>query len=336
MGEDIELHFASKNPEEENGAVVCSYQSCIPAYKGDALSHPEALNSTAAIRLISHMLREPLFNDLRTKQQLGYIVHAYHELGFSSRPNDELENLGPSTTPVDFITVAILSRKLPPSDIVQRIDEFMVTFRESLENMPESEIRDHADSLSTKMLKPTQKLQTEASNHFGKIQRYAPEILKGKPSDATDQAARLPWNSVEPLAGTIRSLTRQDLLKAWDRMTHSSTRSRIVSCVYGNTFPLAAGPTGDKIHARAASSGWGTPRRTMVMNSFPDILQLRKRLTAFDDRALLQGRAFSTWLATRVSSQPAWAKVGLGCMLGAGVVGLAFAFRHQRRPTVRR
>jgi hypothetical protein len=341
-GEDIELHFASKNPEEENGAVICSYQSSIPAYKGDDISHPLGLQSSAAIRLISHMLREPLFDDLRTKQQLGYIVSAYYEMGFSSRPNDELASLGPLTTPVDFITVAILSRKLPPPDIVKRIDEFMSTFRESLVNMPESEIRDHSDALSTKLLKPIAKLQTEASNHFGKISRYGPELFHNMHKDITngrvDPAKQLPWDSVQSLAATLRSLTRDELLETWDRMTHPSTRSRIVSCVYGNTFPLVApSPAESSIIPRAISAGWMARRHTKVVNNFSHILQLRKKLHVFDDQpSPANSRHFSGWISSRVSSQPLWAKVGFGCAIGVGMVGLTFGFRNQRRPLSKR
>lgn len=105
-GEDIELHFPSKNPEEENGAVIFTYQSTIPSYKGEGISHPLGLKSTSCIRLLCHMLREPLFDELRTKQQLGYIVSAYYEIGYSSRSSDS--DLGPLVVPVDFITINIL------------------------------------------------------------------------------------------------------------------------------------------------------------------------------------------------------------------------------------
>ena len=67
-GKDIELHFSSKNPEERNGSVLMTFQSPVPAYKGSKISSQESLNHTAAIRLICHMLREPLFDELRTKQ----------------------------------------------------------------------------------------------------------------------------------------------------------------------------------------------------------------------------------------------------------------------------
>jgi hypothetical protein len=335
-GEDIELHFVSKNPSEENGAVICSYQSSIPAYKGDGISHPEGLKSTAVIRLISHMLREPLFDDLRTKQQLGYVVSAYYEVGLSSRSNEDIGSLGPLTVPVDFITVVILSRKLTPPDIVKRIDDFMISFRESLVHMPESEIRDHASALSSKLLKPVQKLQTEASNHFEKIQRYSPEIFHNLQKDrsrgqySVDQ--HLPWNSIQSLAGALRKVTRQDLLETWDRMTQPATRSRIVSCVYGKTFPLAGSTS--TLEPNGAGLAWGSRGRVTVMDSFPALLQLRTKFRAFDDQVSQpsQRRFFSSFVG-RVQSQPLWTKIGVGAILGAGIFGLSFAFRTQaRRP----
>jgi hypothetical protein len=347
-GEDIELHFASKNPEEENGAVVFTYQSSIPAFKGEGISHPLGLQNTSAIRLLCHMLREPLFDDLRTKQQLGYIVSAYYEVGFSSRPNEQAE-LGPLTIPVDFLVITILSRKLAPPEVAQRIDEFLMSFRETLATMPESEIQDHAEALSTQMLKPIPKLQSEASNHFGRIQRYGPEIFyqaddsssKGgdKPED------RLPWDSVHALARSIRSSSRTDLLDVWDRMTHPTSRSRVVSCVYGNTFPLeppssssstTTTTTASSSSTAAESSSWNTQPRTKVVNSFPHLLQLRKTLSIFDDQATPQKRQYLSWNPLVRASQSSrgggiWTMVGLGCVLGAGVVGLTMMTRNQKK-----
>ena len=70
-GEDIELHFSSKNADEENGAVQMMSQSPIPGFKGETLSSKESLKFRSAIHLLCHMLREPLFDELKTKQQVG-------------------------------------------------------------------------------------------------------------------------------------------------------------------------------------------------------------------------------------------------------------------------
>ena len=137
------------------------------------------------------------------------------------------------TTPIDFITINVLSRKVPPPEVKARIDEFLDGFRETLVNMPESEIRHQADALSEKMLKPIQKLDTEATNQFSKIRRYGPEVLNAGGTDRD-----LPWDSIKALAYEIKSLNREDLLETWDQMVATDARSRVTSCVYGTTFPL--------------------------------------------------------------------------------------------------
>lgn len=261
-GEDIELHFASKNPSEENGAVLVTYQSQIPGFKGESISPPESLRSSASLRLICHMLREPLFNNLRTKQQLGYIVSSYYDLGFSGRvPYEACE--GPLMVPIDMIAVNVLSRKVPPPEVLARIDEFLMSFRETLLTMPDSEIKHHADALSKKMLKPIQKLGTEANSQFSKIRRYSPEVFA---SGGTDKD--LPWNSVKELASEVQKLGRDDLVQNWDRMVAKNERSRVVSCVYGSTFPLE-----DSLKALPSNA---------IVNRIDDLIELRSGLKPFD------------------------------------------------------
>ena len=123
-GEEIHLHFPSYNMEEENGAVTMTFLSPLPSFKGRDVSSTESLVNSASIRVICHMLREPLFNQLRTKEQLGYIVNSYYDLGFCSQNlvESEAAEINCSTTPIDSIVINILSKKVPPAIITQRID----------------------------------------------------------------------------------------------------------------------------------------------------------------------------------------------------------------------
>lgn len=290
------------------------------------------------MRLICHILREPLFDELRTKQQLGYIVSAYYELGYSSRPNNHISTDGPQTTPVDFLTVAVLSRKLPPPEIVRRIDDFMSEFRATLAEMPESEIQSRATALSTKMLKPIPKLQTESSRQFSKIKLYAPEVFYTSPSDGEAPNGcenNLPWNSIVSLASQIRSLNRADLLETWDRTVQASARARVVSCVYGKTFPLK--PSSEPLLQTSMSSlGLRTSSTVRVSNNFSDLVNLRKKLPRFDaSRSSPSKRQFSSWIAASVprASMPssAWGALGVGCLIGASVIGMGVFLRTSRQ-----
>lgn len=330
---DVEMHFASKNPEEENGCLLVTYQSQVPGFRGAGLSTEKSLKHSAAIRVLCHMLREPLFDELRTKQQLGYIVSSYYDIGFSTREpswGDQSSDLTsssflPSTTPLDFIVVNILSRKLSPPEIALRLDECLGTFRESLGTMPESEIRDHADALSQKLLKPIQKLGTEAGTHFGKIRRYAPEVLSGGGTGED-----LPWNSVEVLARKVEGMQREDLLNVWDSVVAGKSRSRVVSCVYGSTFPLDA--TG--IPAPGATTRGAPPPQ--VVKSMEEIFQTRSQLMSYDpekrtkQRGLLRGLVH-TLGGKRNASIAAVALIGIGGAIGLSVFSRGVKDRNSKK-----
>lgn len=137
-GEEVHLHFQSQNTEEQNGCVLMSFQSSTPGFKGRQLSTKESLVQSAAVRTICHMIREPMFNQLRTKEQLGYIVSAYYDNNLSCTSNkdqsslDEASTFLSSTTPIDSLVINVLSKKVPPPVLTQRIDEFLDTFGDKL------------------------------------------------------------------------------------------------------------------------------------------------------------------------------------------------------------
>lgn len=304
---DSELHFASNNPTEENGAVVVTYQSSIPGFKGEKISTEESLHSSACIRLLSHILREPLFDELRTKQQLGYIVHSYYDIAFSSPAHQKTGNRL-CMTPIDSLVISILSKKVPPKEVAERIDGFLDDFRKNLENTPESEIADHAKALKTKLLKPIQKLSTEASIHYDKIRRYSPEILTSGGCDKD-----LPWDNAKVMAYAIEKLRRNDLLKTWDRMVKPKTRSRVTSHVYGSTFPLP-------------SDMRDTSSKRKIVNSVPDLIKFREKLSRFDDKK--KSKLLPPWF--RISSNPMVVGAATVAFLGVGYVGLTMLNRSKR------
>ena len=258
-GQSVELHFSSQNPSEENGAVLVTFQSQIPGFKGDKLSVPESLESTASIRLLCHMLREPLYNELRTKQQLGYVVQSYYDREFSTHPS----SAGPMTTPVDLIAINIMSRKVSPPEVAERVDDFLASFRTVLETMPESEIRSHADALSENMMKPIQSLSSEVALRFGRIRYYSPELVNDLDS--------MPWESVPSIARAVTNVSRQDLLSTLDRVVlNQNQRSRVLSLIYGKTFPL------DTSRLRTWSS-------SVVVNDLEKLVRLRSSLDFYDN-----------------------------------------------------
>jgi len=203
------------------------------------------LRLSAAIRLLCAILKEPFFDELRTKQQLGYIVSSYYDINFTSRqPNlvEALSSTSPltassplSTTSVDSIVLYVLSRKEEPKEVVNRIDDFLLNFRSRLETMDQTKIQGYADSLASSLTKPIRKLSEEAKYHFAKIRRYAPEVV----FDGGKAEQDLGWDNPEVMASAITSLDRTHLLHVFDNLIlKKDNRARVVSTVYGKTYPM--------------------------------------------------------------------------------------------------
>ena len=272
--------------ELENGAVIVTYQSQIPGFRGRALSSDESLQQTAAVRLISKMIKEPCFNELRTKQQLGYIVSSYYDVNYSSRQPDFFESskssqLYPLTSSIDSLVIYVLSRKEKPTEVASRIDDFLLNFKSRLEEMPEEEIREYADSLAKALTKPIRKLGDEASNHMAKLRRYAPEtLIEGSGYTVSD----LPWDNAEVMAAAIKRLDRESLLRVYDTLVvKKESRSRLVSFVYGKTFPFEVQPT--------KLPSWSGGK----LQTIEEVMAKRKSLLPFDPMISYKSSGRSLW-----------------------------------------
>lgn len=291
--EDIELHFQSKNEKEENGAVIVTYQSQIPGFKCKTLSSKESMHRSAAIRLLCTIIKEPFFDQLRTQQQLGYIVSSYYDVNFTTRqPNYSIDSHSTSSTTkslplltsaVDSIVFYVLSRKEEPQEVTNRIDDFLLNFRSRLEAMDSSEIQGYADSLASSLTKPIRKLSEEAKHHFAKIRHYAPEVLAdGSGHSCPD----LGWDNPEVIANAIRQLDRNHLLQVFDNLIiKKESGARIVSTVYGKTHPMPVQQ--------------GTHKSSSYISTMESLLTKRNTLIPYDPATSYQQRGFvgSLWRA---------------------------------------
>ena len=167
-------------------------------------------------------------------------------------------------------------------------------------------MRSHTDALSKKMKKPKQKLGDEMHVQQTKIRNYAPEIIG---SNGTSE--KMPWDSGKELADAIEGLSRADLVKTWNDMVVGKRRTRIVSHVYGNTFPFKDTYLSD-FEARNKS------RNVQVLTSLDSIKEKRNTLAQYSDRIQTCGK--SNLLSNRRNV----------AVLGAIGTGLAFFLLSKR------
>jgi len=234
----VDIAVQSENTEDQSGAVLVTFQSQIYGFRGRASSSEESLVRSASLRLLSQMMREPLFDTLRTKQQLGYVVTSYYDVEFTAPPD------GPDATavvvPVESLVVKVVSKVLPPPEVAARVDAFLLSFARTLEEMPGEEIAEGVAALVEKLTRPPQNLGAEAAVHWGKIKKYAPECCRA----GEGGAEQLPWEVAAELADAIGGLKRDDLVRTFQEVVVGEGRSRVVSCVYGSQFPMVGDSDG--------------------------------------------------------------------------------------------
>lgn len=117
----------------------------------------------ARAQLIDQMIHEPAFDQLRTKEQLGYIV-------FSGVR---------SFTTTYGIRFLVQSEK-SPEYLESRVEAFLVKFGDMLEKMSEDEFDGHKRSLVIRRLEKSRNLDQETSRHLNQIVSQYYDFEMGK------------------------------------------------------------------------------------------------------------------------------------------------------------
>jgi len=108
----------------------------------------------AVVDLLEDLMAEPLFDVLRTKQQLGYVAscglkYTNGVLGFS---------------------IWLLSSKVGPAEICRRVEAFLVEFRKQLADMPLEDIEKHVSALAAHKLEPDRTLHSVQEGVWSELQ----------------------------------------------------------------------------------------------------------------------------------------------------------------------
>ncbi|KAF8743460.1 Peptidase M16, partial [Rhizoctonia solani] len=149
----------------------------------------------ATLLLFAQMIREPAFNQLRTKEQLGYVVSSsawflHGSIGW-------------------HITV---QSERKPVYLENRVEGFLDLFRETLKTMSEAEFERQRDAFAMKRLERLKNMGEEASRFWTHIESGYEDFLRRE----TD-------------AKNIRLITKQDIETFFNDYVHhnSSTRRKL-------------------------------------------------------------------------------------------------------------
>lgn len=145
-GPEYIYRFDEFNPQNTNSCVSNIY-----------LVGPTDLKTNSVVALVSHLMQEPAFQDLRTEQQLGYTVFtSVHTAG------DHVKG----------IFVLVQSDSHDPNDLNERMEAFVNKFYdETLSNMSDEDFDMQVQAVSSRFREKNKNLTEESVKHWLAITR---------------------------------------------------------------------------------------------------------------------------------------------------------------------
>jgi len=157
------------------------------------------LATEARYELLGAVLSTSFFNELRTVQQLGYVVAA-------QRCSHDV---------LPALCLIIQSNSTPADVLLERVDAFMQTERKKLEATPEAEIATIRQGVVARLREADTQLYKRSSRLHGNLVR------------------RRAWNHDERLATAVEALDKAALLSFYDATLLSKDTSRLVVRSFG-------------------------------------------------------------------------------------------------------
>lgn len=183
------LTISEPNPSNKNSVSQFYFQSIGRNEKEHVL-----------IELLSSIIEQPFYEDLRTKQQLGYIVSSGVKAVEETRT----------------FTFLVQSSVVPVETLTEAITKFLESFRElTLEPLSAGDFSTYVKGLIVRKTEPEKKLAQEATRHWGEI-----------------SSGRFQFNRVNREVSALLDVTKEDLLEFWDRVfsPESQDGRRMIIC----------------------------------------------------------------------------------------------------------
>lgn len=147
-GESVPVKYqeVAYSSSEENNAVELILQSGCDLSLG--------YEGIGVIDLLAHLAYNSAYNQLRTKEQLGYIVSAY----------------GRKTAGCTWaLNIVVQSSSTPPTVLEERVEAWLKVYRQELEEMDPKDMADEAQAIVAQLLEQNTKLAQEVGYAWNEI-----------------------------------------------------------------------------------------------------------------------------------------------------------------------
>jgi insulysin len=154
----FEYDLAAENPAQENCCTQNVYQV------GSSGTEPEDFKRDACLIVVCQVAGTSAYQQLRTEEQLGYIVQA----GFWSEAH------------VVGMSVLVQGTRMTPTEADARIEDWLAKFGKQLEDMADEEFDQIVEGIVKNRTQRYARLAQETSLHWGEIapRRYQFDCLK--------------------------------------------------------------------------------------------------------------------------------------------------------------
>lgn len=196
---EVFYRIANPNTDDNNSAIEVFFQV---GPRGE-------FEPDVKLELLAEILNKPAFHELRTVQQLGYMVFE----GVSEQEG------------VRGIHVMVQSTIADPDELLKRIDTFLVDVRKDvLEPMTEDKFSDYVRALCANKGEPDQNMRR-------RVRRFLSEINRGL----------LRFDRAEREIEALRNIGKDEVIKLFDEFiaVGGAQRRKLVVQVYGNAHPFA-------------------------------------------------------------------------------------------------
>ena len=151
-------HCARCNPNEKNSAVMNLYSVCreiSQSQEGGSGSAQggDGIQQEALLELLCQLLSEPSFDQLRTKEQLGYIVNTATTI----------------TGQTSFLRIIVQSNSRDAQYLDDRIELFLQGYRDTLAQMGAEELHTNVCSTVEKLLEKPKNIDEESGRHWEEV-----------------------------------------------------------------------------------------------------------------------------------------------------------------------
>jgi insulysin len=177
------LVVAEPNPVNSNAASFVMVQSLGEGAKDHVM-----------IELLSSIVEQPFYDDLRTKQQLGYIV------------SNGVKAVGKTRT----LAFIVQSSVAPVEKLTTETLKFLDGIRDRLEKLPSVDFGTYVKGLIDRKTEPDKQLATEVMRNWAEI-----------------SSGRLEFDRVQRETAALLDLNKSDLVDFWNRI-YVDNESRVL------------------------------------------------------------------------------------------------------------